>query len=237
MRCATWTSSPYSKYFDDQSDDLRSPPSDAAADKPKGRHEVTEEISAGYKQTNRKRVRRHDTPALGNNDAERSHAAATCVGPLSRGFASLVHEVDRGGVHEHAPLVLRHELVLARVRRQRCKDALPTRVGGACDVGRARCAMWCSKQGDGHALRWQATGDVQGTVFMLDFLEPGATLFGPAASVIFGPSFQDGVGFVSARMGILGFWPVAILEWEPTRHGPLTIFPYSNQCMAQAGAH
>jgi hypothetical protein len=54
---------------------------------------------------------------------------------------------------------------------------------------------------------------------MLDFLEPGATFFVPAASVIFGPSFQDGVGFVSARMGNLGFWLVVILEWEPTKHG------------------
>ena len=64
--------------------------------------------------------------------------------------------------------------------------------------------------------RWESSAGV----FMLDFLEPGATFFVPAASVIFGPSFQDGVGFVSARMGTLGFWLVAILEWEPTRHGP-----------------
>ena len=72
---------------------------------------------------------------------------------------------------------------------------------------------------------------------MLDFLEPGATFFVPAASVIFGPSFQDGVGFVSARMGILGFWLVAILEWEPTRHGPdhFSLGLYGNQ--GEAGRH
>ena len=72
---------------------------------------------------------------------------------------------------------------------------------------------------------------------MLDFLEPGATFFVPAASVISGPSFQDGVGFVSVRMGILGFWPVAILEWEPTRHGPdhFSLGLYGNQ--GEAGRH
>ena len=83
----------------------------------------------------------------------------------------------------------------------------------------------------------RARWDSSAGVFMLDFLEPGATFFVPAASVISGPSFQDGVGFVSVRMGILGFWPVAILEWEPTRHGPdhFSLGLYGNQ--GEAGRH
>jgi hypothetical protein len=134
MRCGTWTSSPYSKYFDGQSDDLRSPPKRWRCRQPRRPvhcYEAAERSARGNKQTNERTNKQTNKQKARTQINAPAREATTTPNDRARDVRrarlSLVHEVDRGGVHEHAPLVLRHKLVLARVRRQRCTDALPTR--------------------------------------------------------------------------------------------------------------